>query len=80
MLDLNLCKRLGCESFIGVLLGRLLNLEGIGAEMSGGFLGCDSDPRSIPDFLDADGFCMSFEYVEEYVVCSMRDDAKYIEV
>ena len=79
MLDFNLCKSLERESFIGVLLERLLNLEGIGTEMSGVFLGCDSDPRSIPDYLDADGFCMSFEYMDEYVICSMRDGAKYIE-
>ncbi|CAK16691.1 hypothetical protein PSEEN3991 [Pseudomonas entomophila L48] len=79
MLDFNLCKSLERDSFIGVLLERLLNLEGIGTEMSGVFLGCDSDPRSIPDYLDADGFCMSFEYMDEYVVCSMRDGAKYIE-
>ncbi len=79
MLDFNLCKSLERESFIGVLLERLLSLEGIGTEMSGVFLGCDSDPRSIPDYLDADGFCMSFEYMEEYVVCSMLEGAKYIE-
>ena len=69
---------LECRSFIGVLLDGLLDLKCVGLEMAGVYLGCDSDPLSIPDYLDIEGFDMSFEYVDRYVVCSMVEGAKFI--
>lgn len=79
MLDFKISTGIDGVSLIRVLIEDLLNFEGIGTEMSGVFLGCDRDVLGIPGYLDSDGFDMSFEYMDEYVVCSMRDGAKYIE-
>ncbi|WMW07572.1 hypothetical protein [Pseudomonas entomophila] len=67
------------ESDMDVLLDGLLDFECVGFEVGGVFVGCDSDPLSIPDYLDIEGFDMSFEYFDESVVCSMAEGAKYIE-
>lgn len=67
------------ESYIDILIDGLLRFEGVGLEFAGVFVGCDCDVLNIPDYLDRDGFDISFEYMDEYVVCSMIDGAKYIE-
>lgn len=67
------------ESCLDVLIDSLLRFEGVGLEMAGIYLGCDCDVLSVPDYLDPYGFDMSFEYMDEYVVCSMAEGAKYIE-
>ncbi|MCG8292162.1 hypothetical protein [Pseudomonas entomophila] len=79
MLDFKISTGIDGVSLIRVLIEDLLNFEGVGTEMSGVFLGCDRDVLGIPDYLDSDGFDMSFEYMDEYVVCSMAEGAKYIE-
>ncbi|WP_167409862.1 hypothetical protein [Pseudomonas sichuanensis] len=79
MLDFTLSENFDGVGLIGVLIEKLLDFEGVGTEMSGVFLGCDADILSIPGYLDSDGFDMSFEYMDEYVVCSMAEGAKYIQ-
>jgi len=79
MLDFKISADIEGVSFIGVLIERLLDFEGVGTEMSDISLGCDSDPLSIPSYLDSDGFDMSFEYNDEHVICSMGVGARFIE-
>lgn len=78
MLDFKIPADIDGVNFIGVLIERLLEFEGVGTEMSDISLGCDSDPLSIPNYLDSDGFDMSFEYNGEHVICSMEVGAKFI--
>lgn len=66
LLDFRDSSSLEVNSYLPVLLSRLLKLEGVGLEMSGVYLSRDEDIENIPDYLlDVNG--MAFEFMGEHV-------------
>lgn len=66
LLDFRDSSSLGINSYIPILLNRLLKSEGVGLEMSGVYLSNDDDIENIPDYLlDVNG--MAFEFMDEHV-------------
>lgn len=66
LLDFRDSSSLWVNSYLPVLLNRLLKLEGVGLEMSGVYLSNDEDIENIPDYLlGVNG--MAFEFMGEHV-------------
>jgi hypothetical protein len=66
LLDFRDSSSLEVDSYLTILMSRLLKLEGVGLEVSGVYLSCDEDIENIPDYLlDVNG--MAFEFMGEHV-------------
>ncbi|WP_160014067.1 hypothetical protein [Pseudomonas sp. 8BK] len=77
LLDFRGSSSLGVNSYIPILLNRLLKSEGVGLEMSGVYLSNDDDIENIPDYLlDVNG--MAFEFMDEHVTVPFSLGAAFI--
>ncbi|PWK26983.1 hypothetical protein [Pseudomonas sp. OV226] len=75
MLDLRDSLSLCNPSFLPLALDSLLNSKGFGIEMSGIYIGTDSDQENIPDYLQEG---ISFEFMDDHVTLSINDGILYI--
>ena len=74
LLDFRDSSSSSVDSFLLVLLEKLLEFRGVGLEMSGVYLSADEDAESVPDYLTGKD-SMAFEFMGEHVVCSLPEGA-----
>lgn len=72
------CSSSCADSYIGVMLRKLLVYEGIAVEESGVYLECDEDFQMIPSYLVGREGCMAFEFMGKSFVCTMPEGAEII--
>jgi hypothetical protein len=78
LLDFRDSSSLGVNSYIPILLNRLIKSEGVGLEMSGVYLSNDDDMENIPDYLlGVNG--MAFEFMGEHITVPFSLGAALIE-
>lgn len=70
------CSSSCADSYIGVMLRKLLVYEGIAVEESGVYLECDEDFQMIPSYLVGREGCMAFEFMGKSFVCTMPEGRK----
>lgn len=72
------CSSSYADSYMLVMLEKLLVYEGVAVDESGVYLACDEDFQMIPSYLIGRKGYMAFEFMGESYVCTMSEGARHI--